>query len=117
MMQDAYIRRAKLVRVIDGDTCEVEIDLGFLLTKRERVRVLGVNCPEMKGATKAAGQAAKEFAVQWFADRSAEFVVRTVKDKEDSFGRFLAEIVSGDDSLGADLLAHGHAVVFRGAET
>ena len=109
---DEYIRRAKLIRVIDGDTVEMEIDCGFTIKKRERVRLLGVNTPEMKGESRAQGLLARDFTVKWFADRSGDVFCRTVKDKEDSFGRYLADITSGADSLCADLLASGNAVPF-----
>lgn len=109
---DKYVRLAKLVRVIDGDTVELDIDLGFSITIRERVRVLGINTPEMKGATRERGQAARDFTIDWFHDHGVNVVCRTSKDKEDSFGRFLAEITCGADSLGADLLASGNAVPF-----
>lgn len=109
---DKYIRKAKLVRVIDGDTVELDIDLGFSITMRERVRVLGINTPELKGESRRDGLTAKDFTVDWFENHGHDVVCRTTKDKQDSFGRFLAEITSGIYSLGADLLASGNAVPF-----
>lgn len=109
---DKYIRKAKLVRVIDGDTVELDIDLGFGITIRSRVRVLGINTPETKGDSRERGLVAKQFTIDWFAKHGPDVVCRTTKDKNDSFGRFLAEITSGLHSLGADLLASGNAVPF-----
>lgn len=115
-MQDKFIRRAKLVRVIDGDTVELDIDLGFHLTRRDHVRVLGVNCPELHGTTREAGERAKLFTIGWFEGHGQDIMVRTYKDKSDSFGRYLAEIVgvgsTGIDSLGADLLLSQNAVPY-----
>ena len=109
MIED-YVRNARLVRVIDGDTVEIDIDLGFRLWLRQRLRILGVDCPERIGPTAEAGLKARLFTGDWFARRPGEFQVRTTLDRTDSFGRVLAEVFSGDNSLGADLLAAGHAV-------
>lgn len=114
MIDDRYIRKARLVRVVDGDTLVVDIDLGFgIWRKAQKLRVLGVNCPETRGATKAAGLAATKFTRDWFAT-DLDIRVRTELDSrdEDSFGRVLAEVWQGERSLGADLLAAGHATAF-----
>lgn len=44
--------RAKVERVIDGDTLDVTVDAGFANYRTERLRLLGVNTPERKGATR-----------------------------------------------------------------
>ena len=46
-MEPAYRYRAKLVRVVDGDTIDLDIDLGFYIRITERVRLEGVNTPEI----------------------------------------------------------------------
>ena len=43
-----YEYKAKLVRVVDGDTIDCEIDLGFDITVRQRVRFAGINAPESR---------------------------------------------------------------------
>lgn len=118
MITERYIRNAYLVRVIDGDTLVLDIDLGFGIWRRDqKVRVLGVNCSELRGGTpesKAAGRDAKAFTQSWFKGR--DLTIRTeLVDKDnntDSFGRVLAEIWQDDRSLGVALVAANHAVVF-----
>lgn len=44
----AYVYRARLERVIDGDTCELVVDLGFRVQSRLRVRLLGYSAPELR---------------------------------------------------------------------
>jgi micrococcal nuclease len=118
MLSEQYIRNATLCRVIDGDTLVLDIDLGFGIWKiNQKVRVLGVNCPEMRGGSnesKAAGRDAKAFTQSWFDGRA--ITIRTVLEKVDidSFGRVLAEVWQGGRSLGAELLAAKHAVPFKG---
>jgi micrococcal nuclease len=115
MLEERYIRRASLVRVIDGDTVVLDIDLGFgIWRKGQTARILGVNCPEMRGpaAVREAGNAAKMFTMTWFY--GPDVTVRTEIRDTDAFGRVLVEVWQGDRSLAADLLAAGHAVAFKG---
>jgi len=120
------------VRVIDGDTLEltltttstVELDVGFHVrvhhelrsSTRQKVRLRGLNCPEVVGATRAAGLAAKTEVIGKVA---AATVVRVVTskvksgdDKLDLYGRYLAEVYLDGESLNQHLLSHGFAVPF-----
>ena len=57
MIRDEYCRAARVHRVLDGDTLDIDIDLGWGLTFRERVRLANVDAPEVRGAEKAYGNA------------------------------------------------------------
>ena len=95
------------VRVIDGDTLVVDAKIWSGLTARETVRVLGVNAPEMHGATKAAGEEARAYTVLWVTDQQ----LRLVTCQRDSFGRILATITRNDGrNLTLDLIDAGHGV-------
>lgn len=117
MSTHRYLWRASVSRVVDGDTLDVVLDAGFRRSGTERVRVYGVNCPEVKGETRPAGLAATAFTTDWIANRTAEswpFVIETFKT--DVFGRYLARVwpagaVDGPD-LSQALLDAGHAVPF-----
>lgn len=109
-----YVRNAVVLNVVDGDTLDLNVDLGFRLWSRQRVRVLGINCPEMHGASAVAGAAAKAATEDWVHHRAGPVTVRTHLDKMDSFGRLLAEIWGMGESLGDYLLVSGHAVSFKG---
>jgi len=122
MIKDPYIRKCRILKVIDGDTLEVEIDLGFNMRMTERVRLLGINCPEMKGTTKAAGEAAHYFVEEWLLDNAGPTVgedggifdygiVFMRSEKDDSFGRWLALIETEEGlNLNQAILEAGHAV-------
>lgn len=112
---DDYTRKATIERVVDGDTFTCTIDLGLRIYKRVTIRLYGVNCPETKGATKAAGMEAKAFTKDWFA-KNKEFLVKTLNlGKEDSFGRLLAEVKGLDGDYLADcLMDYNHAVAYKG---
>lgn len=124
MTTDPYVRRCRVVRVIDGDTCDVALDLGYYLTATLRVRLLGIDAPEREGETRAAGDAATAKLVAWVAlkqrtspetpDRYGRILfpaganpwplaLRT--EKADVFGRWLAEIWSADGERLVEALA------------
>lgn len=107
--------RAALVRVIDGDTYELDIDLGFHVTMREHVRLLGIDCPE-HGTPE--GDAATVAATEWFRYARWGFQVTTLRGKDaevKTFDRWVAAIVALDDKgqptdadLATALRAAGH---------
>lgn len=115
-----YVYAAKLERVVDGDTYELMVDLGCSVWHKLTVRLLGVNTPETKGATREAGLAATREAERWFAEHHT-LVVELRKEQKrqtDSFRRYLALIYGTNfaghqASLSEHLLATHHAVLFR----
>ena len=119
-----YIYKAELIRVVDGDTVDLIIDLGFDTFRHERFRLYGIDAPEMR--TKA-GKEAKAWL--WEALQPLEAIyVQTIqletKAKRDKYGRFLA-VLYGDlsniqasrliktlispVSINAQMIAEGHA--------
>jgi micrococcal nuclease len=107
-----YDYRAALIRVVDGDTVHLDVDLGVDIHTRMIVRLAGINCPEMNTDR---GKAAKAWTQGWF-DRQGWYVrVMTVKDKREKYGRYLAHILSidGTSSLTQELLDHDLAVVYN----
>lgn len=113
MPKTLWTWRSTLSRVVDGDTIDVIIDSGFHATRVERLRLLGINCPEMK---EDAGRAAKEFTTEWireaWSDTPWPLVIQT--EKSDAFGRYLAYVWRTFDGrcLNDDLLDSGNAVPF-----
>lgn len=108
-----YTYTLRLLRVIDGDTVEAEIDLGFHLSIRTSIRVYGVNCPEMHGESKEAGKAAKDFTDNWM-NQNFEYRVKT--EKPDKYGRCLGCIMrtrnKETEILGRALIDNKHAVEY-----
>lgn len=94
-------------RVVDGDTVDVTIDVGFRMTTQQRIRVLGINTPE-RGQPRWAE--AREFTLNWLLDRVGQLRIQT--HKADSFGRYLGEIYLAGDldhTLTAALLEAGYS--------
>ena len=85
-----YIYKTKLIRVIDGDTMDLSVDLGFNIIHNIRVRLLDIDTPEVRGVQKPHGLAAKEAAKDWFDSIDKELLVETTKTGK--YGRWLARI-------------------------
>ena len=81
-----YLYRAKIADVVDGDTLILEIDLGFDVFKKQRIRLAGIDAPEMKTIE---GQKSFEY-LRDLAASISEVVVRT--NKVDIYGRFIGDV-------------------------
>ena len=108
---EPYVYRLKaMAKVVDGDTVDLDLDLGFSLTLRQRVRLYGIDAPELRSkdpAEKAKGQESQAFVTQWF-ERPGAVLVRTTK--EEKYGRMLADCYrEGSPSLCTELLQRGLA--------
>ena len=110
-----YEYRVKSVeRVVDGDTVDVVLDLGFGLFKKERVRVAGVDTPEKRTRNdreKLLGNDATAFAEQWFAEHEGT-IVRTEKDGK--YGRMLGWFYRGEECFNHRLIDEGYAWAYTG---
>ena len=96
-----YEYQCKIVRVVDGDTTDVDIDLGFgVWLLKQRVRFYGVDTPESRTSDKKEkvyGLAAKHF-VESYLPKDSRQVLRTRKDSVGKYGRILGEFVVFDGS-------------------
>ena len=108
---DVFERHATVTRVVDGDTLHLNVDLGCDTTLAMTVRLYGLNCPEMNTEE---GKAAKAYVERWVALSGPVFVVRTVRDRKEKYGRYLADLlpVDGSESLCEALLFNGLAVPY-----
>lgn len=78
-----------ITRVIDGDTIQVNVDLGFRINREIRVRLIGVNAPEVYGKNKEEGLRVAE-ALASLLGENRPCRIRTYRDKL-SFDRYLAD--------------------------
>ena len=111
-----YEYNCKIRRVVDGDTIDVDIDLGFDTWKcGERIRLFGVDCPECRSRDKeekAAGLAAKDFVKRLLHDGGTYTLTTKEKGK---FGRYLGVIfISDKTSINAALVTEHLAVPYHG---
>ena len=88
---------AVITRQVDGDTYDIEADLGFSVFTRVRVRLADVDTPEIYGVKKDSeeyqrGKEASEIAAAWLRQRGNEVIVRV--EGTGKYGRWIAEIYS-----------------------
>lgn len=99
---ELYNFRATCTNVVDGDTADLVIDVGFHLTTKQRVRFLGINTPERN---QAGYQEAKDFVIESILGK--DIIVQTYKT--DAFGRYLATLYVDNVNLNVELLEKGLA--------
>jgi|TARA_R100001082_G_scaffold111105_1_gene93392 micrococcal nuclease len=119
MKQDnkLYHYNAKVVRVVDGDTVDTSIDLGFDIRIGQRVRLYGINTPECRTRDKdekKAGLAAKARLVEMLKENKNKCVIKTSLDKKGKYGRVLGVLYVNDVDLNEALVNEGHAKQYYG---
>jgi len=119
--------RAQCLRVVDGDTVDLLVDLGFHQLGQCRFRLLGVDAPEVRSASAVERAAAAESKAQlasWLCPTAVKEVanlgrwplrIETAKDP-DHFGRWLARVYWTEDETGAERCANEELVIVGLAE-
>ena len=115
-----YQYKAKLIKVVDGDTVDALIDCGFSTFKKERVRLYGINAPESRTRDKKEkkrGLASKARLKELIKEGKNEFIVETMIYKKGKYGRLLGELfrdVDTERSYNDMLVSEGHATEYFG---
>jgi micrococcal nuclease len=118
-----YEYQAKYIRVVDGDTVDLDIDLGLDIHHQIRVRLYGINTPELHSSDPEEQKKAKEakryleYSLLILPNlKSKDLIVKTVKDKTEKYGRYLAVIFADADPVAVNqkLLDAGLAVPYFG---
>lgn len=107
-MQPNYTYKVVACRVVDGDTVEATVDVGFHTHVTEQFRLARINAPEM---TTAEGKAARDALIA----RVAGQPLSVTSTKTEKWRRWLGELYAGDENLNDWLVASGHAAVYHGA--
>lgn len=116
-----YEYRARINRVVDGDTVDVDIELGFnIVLTGERVRIMGIDTPESRTSDeveKLFGKASK-YRLQELLGEVAVLRTQVEKDGDDAkgkFGRILGDFVAPDGRMVTEvLIEEGHCVPYFG---
>ena len=111
-----YEYKCKMVKVVDGDTIDVDIDLGFgVWMRNQRIRMHGIDTPESRTRDleeKKYGLAAKDFLIKW--TNAGGLTLKTHKDDRGKFGRILGEIWCLDTNVNEKMIEEHHAVRYMG---
>tara|TARA_R100000808_G_C2041149_1_gene80716 strand:- start:77 stop:478 length:402 start_codon:yes stop_codon:yes gene_type:complete len=107
---------AKVVRIVDGDTLDAEIDIGFDVFVKKRIRLYGIDTWESRTRDmeeKKKGLAAKARLIEILEDNGNKFVLQS--HELGKYGRVLGSIILDDDIDACDiLLEEGHAYSYHG---
>lgn len=107
-LADPWIRAGLVERVLDGDTVRVLVDLGYRVHYRATIRIVGINAPEVVGARRAEGLAARDRVLELAPVGSPVVVWTTGPDKYGD--RWVGSVVLPDGrSVGVVLLEEGLA--------
>ena len=102
---------AQLVRVIDGDTLELDIDMGNSIRWRGKFRLYGIDTPEAHGTTAQAGVHAREVLAGMLLASGIDYVET---HKPDKYGRWLVTVIAGGKNLSGEMVARGLAKQYFG---
>jgi len=116
MIRPTYVYNViELIDVYDGDTVTVRVDLGMHVSVVTRLRLVGINAPEMSTPE---GKPARDYLRSMCASFPSlalpSLVIKTYKDAGDKYGRWLAEIWAGELCLNTQMIAAGFAVAYDG---
>ena len=117
-----YEYKCKVVHIVDGDTVDVDIDLGFgVWLKKERIRMFGIDTPESRTRDKVEklfGLASKEYLKSMLPIGSMQVlkteIDRSGEDKKGKFGRILGDFLIDDKKATDILIENGYAVAYFG---
>ena len=112
-----YEYKCEVTRVVDGDTIDCVLDLGFSILHKCRVRLYGIDTPESRTRDldeKARGKLASKF-LQDSIDNGKEIVLRSeLKDSKGKYGRVLGSIVVDDLDINKAMVANNLAIEYYG---
>ena len=110
---------ATVTKVVDGDTIDAMVDLGFGTWKKVRIRMHGINAPESRTRDleeKKKGLAAKARLIEMLEENKNEFIL--VSHGVGKFGRCLGEIFLNkkENSINKQLIWEGHGTEYFGGK-
>ena len=108
-----YEYKAKILKVYDGDgSFDAEIDLGLGIIIKRKIRLFGVDTPEMKTFQYQAGKVVRDFVRDLILDKYV--IIKTKKDASGKYGRLLATINVNNKDLSTLLLTRSYAKKYLG---
>ena len=106
-----------VIKIVDGDTFDAEIDLGFDVTVKKRIRIEGIDCPEARGGSEDDKHFAK-IASEWLSTRlnsAVDLQISPSTTRDDPFGREIARVSDKTSpDVGIEMIQAHHAVAYNG---
>jgi len=102
-----YFYKAKILSVYDGDTVTAMVDLGFEIRKKIKIRLYGINAPEIRGKQRPEGLKSRDYLRSLILYKNV--IIQTFKDKKGKYGRYIGIIHLDDENINEVLVESGHA--------
>lgn len=102
-----YQYEAKIIDVYDGDTVTAIVDLGFLVSQEMKLRLYGIDTPELRGPERDEGIIVRDILREKILNK--EVIINSYKDKQGKYGRYLANIILDGEDINQWLVDNGHA--------
>jgi len=110
--------KCKVDRVVDGDTVDLIVDLGFSISIKERFRLFGIDAPESRTKDlkeKLRGIESTKFLIELLENMTGDLVVTTLKDKKGKYGRWIGTLWMDrgqhtEMNINEEMVSVGHAV-------
>jgi micrococcal nuclease len=112
-----YEYGCKVTRVVDGDTIDVDLDLGFDIIYKCRVRLYGIDTPESRTRNKdekARGKLAAKFLQDAISNGKHVILQTQLKDSKGKFGRVLASVIVDEIDINQQMIENYMAVKYKG---
>ena len=113
-MEDStwYVYKIANIYAYDGDTITADIDLGFKITKREKLRLYGIDTPEIRGEEREEGLIVRDYVrdrIDKAIEENAMIWILSYKDKQGKYGRYLVELFIDGENINQTLINEGMA--------
>ena len=105
----------KVLKIYDGDTITVELDLGFGVYKKEKLRLAFIDAPEIKGDERPEGLKSRDWLrakINDALEKNHQLRVKTLKDRKGKYGRYLAVLYIDDININQMMLEEGLAELY-----
>lgn len=110
-----YTYKAKVVRWIDGDTLQVEVDLGFYVKTIQKIRLARIDAPEMNNTVAYRERQAKHAraVAKKFCPEDAIITITTTKQNKDQYARYIAEVTYNNTNISDYLISEKVAKIYK----
>jgi len=103
-----YHYNAKITKVYDADTVTAIVDCGFSINLRIRIRLYGINAPEVRGKERPEGLKSRDYLRSLILDKYV--ILETIKDKKGKYGRYIGIIHLDGKNVNELLVENKYAV-------
>jgi len=111
MSNKRYIyENVEVIKIIDGDTIDAMVDLGFDTWKRVRFRLYGINAPELTGESKDLGIQSKEYLSSLIPEGT---FIKVECLGQEKYGRWLAILIKDNINLNEKMIQEGYAEEYK----